>query len=221
MSIVILLLLISICLGLIYLVHKYLGKNEFYILAIIYSILSFIMSFKLVNIFGININLSTIFSSGLLIILYYFVNRYGKGEDKKLITIIGISTILFGIILILNTIIVPSLNDNNSIIYQSLILDNIPILILYPISLIGTLVFSSYVFNELKKEDNYRLVKTLLAVVGIIFADVFIFIYFSYAFIIKFDTSIMIALGNCLFKTIMVIIYILIINKIFEVKKVK
>ena len=217
MSIVIFLLLISICLGLIYLVHKYFGKSEFYILAIIYSILSFIMSFKLVNIFGVDINLSIIFSSGLLVILYYFINRYGKGEDKKLITTIGISTLLFGIIIILNTIIVPSLSDKNSIIYQSLIFDNIPILILYPISLIGTLIFSSYIFNELKKEDSYRLVKTLLTVV----ADVFIFIYFSYAFIIKFDTSIMIALGNYLFKTIIVIIYILIINRIFDVKKVK
>ena len=221
MSIVIFLLLISICLGLIYLVHKYLGKSEFYILAIIYSILSFIMSFKLVNIFGVDINLGIIFSSGLLVILYYFINRYGKGEDKKLITTIGISTILFGIILILNTIIVPSLSDKNSIIYQSLIFDNIPILILYPISLIGTLIFSSYIFNELKKEDSYRLVKTLLTVLGIVFADVFIFIYFSYAFIIKFDTSIMIALGNYLFKTIITIMYILIINKIFDVKKVK
>lgn len=221
MSIVIFLLLISICLGLIYLVHKYFGKSEFYILAIIYSILSFIMSFKLVNIFGVDINLSIIFSSGLLVILYYFINRYGKGEDKKLITTIGISTLLFGIIIILNTIIVPSLSDKNSIIYQSLIFDNIPILILYPISLIGTLIFSSYIFNELKKEDSYRLVKTLLTVVGIVFADVFIFIYFSYAFIIKFDTSIMIALGNYLFKTIIVIIYILIINRIFDVKKVK
>ena len=221
MSMVIFLLLISICLGLIYLVHKYLGKSEFYILAIIYSILSFIMSFKLVNIFGVDINLGIIFSSGLLVILYYFINRYGKGEDKKLITTIGISTILFGIILILNTIIVPSLSDKNSIIYQSLIFDNIPILILYPVSLIGTLIFSSYIFNELKKEDSYRLVKTLLTVVGIVFADVFIFIYFSYAFIIKFDTSIMIALGNYLFKTIITIMYILIINKIFDVKKVK
>ena len=221
MSMVIFLLLISICLGLIYLVHKYLGKSEFYILAIIYSILSFIMSFKLVNIFGVDINLGIIFSSGLLVILYYFINRYGKGEDKKLITTIGISTILFGIILILNTIIVPSLSDKNSIIYQSLIFDNIPILILYPISLIGTLIFSSYIFNELKKEYSYRLVKTLLTVLGIVFADVFIFIYFSYAFIIKFDTSIMIALGNYLFKTIITIMYILIINKIFDVKKVK
>ena len=47
MSMVIFLLLICICLGLIYIVHRYFDKHEFYILTIIYSVLSFIMSFKL------------------------------------------------------------------------------------------------------------------------------------------------------------------------------
>ena len=196
MSIVIFLLLICICLGLIYIVHRYFDKHEFYILAIIYSVLSFIMSFKLVNIFGIDINLGIIFSSGLLVILYYFVNRYGKGEDKKLIITIGVSTILLGIILLLNTFIVPSLGDKSSIIYQELILNNMPILILYPISLIGTLLFSSYTFSELKKEN-------------------------SNAFIIRFDTSMMITLSNYLVKSIVTVIYLLVVNKMFEVKKVK
>ena len=158
MSIVIFLLLICICLGLIYIVHRYFDKHEFYILAIIYSVLSFIMSFKLVNIFGIDINLGIIFSSGLLVILYYFVNRYGKGEDKKLITTIGVSTILLGIILLLNTFIVPSLGDKNSIIYQELILNNLPILILYPISLIGTLLLVVILLVNLRK----RIVRDLL-----------------------------------------------------------
>lgn len=221
MGIVIFLLLVCICLGLIYIVHKYFDKHEFYILAIIYSILSFIMSFKLVNIFGIDINLGIIFSSGLLVILYYFVNRYGKGEDKKLITTIGISTLLFGIVLILNTLIVPSLNDKNSIIYQDLIFSNMPILILYPISLVGTLLLGNYTFNELKKENNKRIIKTILTIIGILFADVFVFMYFSYAFIIRFDTSMMITLGNYLVKTVITVVYILVINKIFGVKKVK
>ena len=179
------------------------------------------MSFKLVNIFGIDINLGIVFSSGLLVILYYFVNRYGKGEDKKLITTIGVSTILLGTILLLNTFIVPSLGDKNSIIYQELIFNNMPILILYPISLIGTLLFSSYTFNELKKENSKRLIKTILTVIGILFADVFVFIYFSYAFIIRFDTSMMITLGNYLVKSIITVIYLLVVNKMFEVKKVK
>ena len=51
--------------------------------------------------------------------------------------------------------------------------------------------------------------------------DVFVFIYFSYAFIIKFDTSMMITLSNYLVKSIVTVIYLLVVNKMFEVKKVK
>lgn len=221
MSILVFVLLICICLGLIYIVHKYYGKNELYILAIIYSVLSFIMSFKLVNILGIDINLGIIFSSGLIAILYYFINRYGKGEDKKLITLMGISTILFGIILLLNSFIVPSLSDSNSIMYQELIFDNMPILILYPISLIGTMILSSYTFGELKNENNKKLIKTIFTIIGVLFADVFVFIYFSYAFIIRFNTSMMITLGNYLVKCVISVGLVLIVNRLFEVKKVK
>lgn len=221
MSILVFVLLICICLGLIYIVHKYYGKNEFYILAIIYSVLSFIMSFKLVKIWGIDINLGIIFSSGLIAILYYFINRYGKGEDKKLITLMGVSTLLFGIILLLNSFIVPSLSDSNSIMYQELIFDNMPILILYPISLIGTMILSRYTFGELKNEDSKKLIKTIFTIIGLLFADVFVFIYFSYAFIIRFDTSMMITLGNYLVKCVISVGLVLIVNRLFEVKKVK
>lgn len=221
MSILVFVLLICICLGLIYIVHKYYGKNEFYILAIIYSVLSFIMSFKLVKIWGIDINLGIIFSSGLIAILYYFINRYGKGEDKKLITLMGVSTLLFGIILLLNSFIVPSLSDSNSIMYQELIFDNMPILILYPISLIGTMILGRYTFGELKNEDSKKLIKTIFTIIGLLFADVFVFIYFSYAFIIRFDTSMMITLGNYLVKCVISVGLVLIVNRLFEVKKVK
>ena len=85
MGVCVFLLLMAICLGLVYVVHKYFGKEEFYLLGIIYSIVSFIMSFKIVEIIGVNINANVIFSSGLLLILYYFVNRYNEKESRKFI----------------------------------------------------------------------------------------------------------------------------------------
>ena len=80
MSLSIFLLLIAVCLGLIYMVHKYSGKEQFYMLGIIYSVISFVLSFKLINIFGVDINTGLIFSSGILVMLYYFVNRYSEKE---------------------------------------------------------------------------------------------------------------------------------------------
>ena len=84
MNLIVFLLLSIICIGLIYVVHKYFGKEELYFLTIIYTIISFLLSFKIINLFGLDINMGIIFSSGLLVILYYFVNRYSAKETRNL-----------------------------------------------------------------------------------------------------------------------------------------
>ena len=94
MSMIVFLLIMAICLGLIYLVHKYFEKEQFYLIGIIYSIVSFLMSFKMINILGMDINANLIFSSGLLAILYYVVNRYGEKESKRFILTVSISMII-------------------------------------------------------------------------------------------------------------------------------
>ena len=48
---VLFLLFIVICIGLIYIVHKYFGKYEFYFLGVIYTVISFLMSFLYLSIF--------------------------------------------------------------------------------------------------------------------------------------------------------------------------
>ncbi|MBQ8193140.1 MAG: hypothetical protein IJZ46_03615 [Bacilli bacterium] len=221
MEIIIFILLAAICMGLIYIVHKYFGKVEFYLLSIIYSIIAFLMSFKMINIFGIDINGSIIFTSGLLMILYYFIKRYSEKEYKRFIVLSSVSTLTCIIILLLSAFMIPSIHDKTAILYQNLVFNNLAIIILYPIANIITLVLSSYCFNELKKEKNYELGKTLATITGIIFIDVLIFVYFSYAILIKFDTSIIITLDNYLIKTIIMVIYTLIVNKLFMVRKVK
>lgn len=221
MDIIIFLLLTAICIGSIYLVHKYFGKQEFYILAIIYSILSFLMSFKMTKILGININMGIIFSDGLLIILYYFASKYDKKEVNKLLLLIIISIITMGIVAMLISFTIPSLYDSNSLYYSDLVFNSLPILVFYPIALLITLFISSYCFEELRKEKKNRLIKTLLTIIGIMFIDTFIFIYFSYAILIRFDISLVFSLDNYLVKTMIMILFILISSRIFKVKKVK
>lgn len=221
MNIVIFLLLITICMGLVYLVHKYFGKVEFYILGIIYSVVAFLMSFKLINILGFDINANIIFNSGLILILYYFVNRYNEGESRRFIfTMFGCSLTFMSLFMI-TTFMIPSIYDNMSSFYQTIILDNIPIIILYPISFLVTMILGEYCFKELKKETTKRNIKTIFTIFGIAFIDVAIFIYFSYAFIIKFDDAIMIAIDNYLVKVGIMILYVLIVNRLFMVRKVK
>ena len=215
------LLFMFICIGFIYIVHKYFGKYEFYALAIIYTIISFLMSFKLVNVFGLDINPSIIFSSGILIILYYFINRYDIKEYKKLIMLISATSIICGIYLLSNSFMIPSIYDKGSLLYKNVILDNLVILIVFPISLLITLILSGYSFKELKKEVKNKNFKIIVTIIGLMFIDTFIFLYFSYAFLISFDKAIVIAVQNYFVKSIIMIIYMFIINKILSVKKVK
>ena len=177
---VLFLLFIVICIGLIYIVHKYFGKYEFYFLGVIYTVISFLMSFKLINIFGLNINPSIIFSSGLLAILYYFIKRYDVKEYKKFSLLVLITNVVLYMFLLSNAFMIPSIYDKTSSLYQSLVLDNL-----------------------------------------VMFIITFIFIYFSYAFLIRFDKAIIIAIENYFIKSIIMIIYVFIINKILNVKKVK
>ena len=221
MNEVIFLLFMVICIGLIYVVHKYFGKHEFYILAIIYTIISFLMSFKLISVFGMNINAGIIFNAGLIMILYYFINRYDIKEYKKFNLTILISNLICGVYLLSNSFMIPSIYDKVSVLYQNLILDNLVILIVYPISLVITLFLSGYCFNYLKEEDKNKRFKKIITIIGLMFIDTFIFIYFSYAVLIRFDKALVIAVENYFIKCVIMIIYMFILDKIFSIRKVK
>ena len=93
--------------------------------------------------------------------------------------------------------------------------------ITYPIAMIVTLCLGGYCFKALKEEKEKKNIKIIATIVGLMFIDTFIFIYFSYAFLIRFDKAIIIAIENYFIKSIIMIIYVFIINKILNVKKVK
>lgn len=220
MNFIVLLLLMCICLGIIYMTHKYLSKTYFYLIAILYSIVSYLMSFKVITIFGIDFNASIIFTNALIILLYYFINKY-KDDTKKFIYTVMIGNIFCLLMILLNSLILPSIYDNATLFYKGLVFDSFPIIILYPISLFITLFLSNYCYKMLKEEEKLKDLTCIFTLIGISFINSFIFVYFSYAFIIKFDTAIMIALGHYFINTIILIIYYLFINMIIKVRKVK
>lgn len=225
MGIFVCLLLMVICLGFIYLVHRYLGKNEFYLLAIVYAIISFVMSFKIIYVLGSSINLGIIFSSSLVVILYYFIRRYGDDDAKRVIIIMIMASVICAIFMLINVFMSTSLYDGMSSYYQDLILNNLAIMLLYPLALTTTLFLTRYSFNELLKSEGKskydRIYKICLMLCGVTFIDSGIFIYFSYAFIIRFDIAMGIFLSNYMIKSLIMIIYFLVVDRLFMIKKVK
>lgn len=221
MGLLLFLLFTTVCISSIYIVHKYFGKHEFYLLGIIYTILSFFMSFKLINVFGMDINPSIIFTSGLFMIIYYFINRYDENEYKRFICLILVTSLVCNLFLLSTSLMIPSIYDRSSNLYYSLIFDNFIIFILYPITLFITSLLCAYSFKNLIDEKKNKNIKLCTAITGLMFIDSFIFIYFSYAILIRFDKALLIAGSNYFIKTIIMIIYMFIINRIFKVKKVK
>lgn len=221
MNIVIFLLLIIIIMGLIYIVHRYFGKHELYLLDIIYCILSFLLSFKLINIFGININLGIIFNCGVIMIIYYFVNRFSKNDLRKIIITSIISILSCIILLVMISLMEGSLYDENIILLKDLLFDNWLMSILYPIGLIITLLLSSYGFNELKRVEKRKKIKTIMVLIGVTFVDVFLVTYFAYVTKVKYSVSLLISIDNYFVKAIILILMYLVLDRIMKIKKVK
>lgn len=221
MSEFIFIILLAISIGLIYIAHKYFGKDELYLLSIIYVVVSLIMSFKIIDVFGIDINSNICVYLGLISLIYYFTNRYSIEESKRLFFIIIITSIVSSIILILAGLYVPSIYDLFGSSYNNLILNNGLIIVLHSGCLILSSLLCFYCFNLLKLEKGKRFFKYVITIVGLLFIDSFLFSYFGYAFTIDFTIALRISINNYLVRVIVMIFYLLLIDKIFKVKKVR
>ena len=219
MSILVFILLFIIMIGLIYLVHRYLSKSELYLRTLIYGIISFIMSFKMINIFGIYVNGSIIFNTGLIMILYYFINKYNEKEIKRLIISIILSICFIDVLVLINGLIEPSLYNNNYAYFM--VVNNYMIFILYPICIFISLYLYSYLFKEMKKIKEDKDLKILFPILGLTFIDIFIFVFLTNIIKFRFGISFMIALGNYIVKSFIMIGSIFLIDRIVKIKKVK
>ena len=75
-SIIIVLLLILVSLLLIYSMYKIYDKRGLYFSLVIMNIMSFILSFKIIKIFSLNINLGLIPMISIFTIIYIIITKY-------------------------------------------------------------------------------------------------------------------------------------------------
>ena len=175
----------------------------------------------MLNIFGIYVNGSIIFNTGLIMILYYFINKYNEKEIKRLIISIILSICFIDILVLINGLIEPSLYNNNYAYFRDMVVNNYMIFILYPIFTFISLFLYTYLFKEIKKIKEDKDLKILLPILGLTFIDIFIFVFLTNIIKFTFGISFMIALGNYIVKSLIMIGSIFIMDKIIKIKKVK
>ena len=82
-----------------YLLYKIYEKRGLFFAIVFQNIISFILSFKIVTILKLNINLGIVSILSVLTIMYLFMIKYGKKEINELIKISLYTNVLIAIFL--------------------------------------------------------------------------------------------------------------------------
>ena len=102
-----------------------------------------------------------------------------------------------------------------------MVVNNYMIFILYPIFTFISLFLYTYLFKEIKKIKEDKDLKILLPILGLTFIDIFIFVFLTNIIKFTFGISFMIALGNYIVKSLIIIGSIFIMDRIIKIKKVR
>ena len=84
--------------------YRMLDKRGLYFLIILFSIISFVLSFKVAYVLKMNINASIIPLCALLSVLFLFISKYGILEKKNILLLTFYSNIIIALLLTVQTI---------------------------------------------------------------------------------------------------------------------
>lgn len=203
----------------IYAFEKLFEKNGLLYILIILNMLSFIMSFKISNVFNSNINTNIIPIIGLCTIIYLYLIKNGKKEFSEVIKISLYSNITISLFFVLLNSFIPTITDNFSINIQEMC-KNYLILIFFPIIVLVS-EFIIYKLYELlyKIKTNNILIVILTYIISSIVFTIISNVIFNIN-ILKIKESLFLGLSTYILGLILTLIsalYIFILTK----KKVK
>ena len=144
-SIIIVLLLILVSLLLIYSMYKIYDKRGLYFSLVIMNIMSFILSFKIIKIFSLNINLGLIPMISIFTIIYIIITKYSIKDKKNILSLSLYTNIITSILILITNYFIPTVSETISISIKGTFEYNYKILILYPI----IILLSQYIIIKL------------------------------------------------------------------------
>lgn len=219
----ILFLIFTLILGLLFVVlSQYIfEKNNITYVYIIYNIISFILSFKIIEVLKINISANIVTSTLATSITYLMIEKITIKEYKNLIKQVFFVNIFISIIILISSLYTGSVNDFNSVNMQNIFLNNYKILISYPIVTIINQIMILLIYNNIKditENINLRIILTNFTTLMI---ETILFSIFSYIFDLEIKYILLLIISNYLLKTLLTLIYTPITSYIIKQKKVK
>ena len=219
-SIIIVLLLILVSLLLIYSMYKIYDKRGLYFSLVIMNIMSFILSFKIIKIFSLNINLGLIPMISIFTIIYIIITKYSIKDKKTILSLSLYTNIITSILILITNYFIPTVSETISISIKGTFEYNYKILILYPIIILLSQYIIIKLFNYLKELQSNIIINITLTYIttGLVYTLVFYLI--AYINLIDIKNTKYMGVSSILIGIIITLLNNLIIDLIFK-KKVK
>ena len=219
-SIIIVLLLILVSLLLIYSMYKIYDKRGLYFSLVIMNIMSFILSFKIIKIFSLNINLGLIPMISIFTIIYIIITKYSIKDKKTILSLSLYTNIITSILILITNYFIPTVSETISISIKGTFEYNYKILILYPIIILLSQYIIIKLFNYLKELQSNIIINITLTYIttGLVYTLVFYLI--AYINLIDIKNTIFMGVSSFLIGIIITLLNTIIIDLIFK-KKVK
>lgn len=196
-------------------------KNGILNIYLIYNIIAFLLSFKILEILQINISANIVISSLFTSLTYFIIEKTNIKEYKTIIKQTFTINVIISIILLISSFYIGTIEDINSVNMKNIFLDNYKILISYPIitfinQVLILLIYN--IINDIKQPTNIKIILTNLTVLMI---ESILFYISSYIFNIKISSLFFLIVSNYLIKVVITSIYTPFISYIIKSKKVK
>lgn len=209
-------ILISLCILIIsilsiYFANKYLKKLGLIITLIGMNLLSFILTFKYITIFTINLNANSITYITMFTSLYLLLEKTDIKETKQIINLNFIINIFSAIILYIMSYHAQSLTDTISINMKNVFLNNVNILIIYPFTTLLSHYLIIWMYNKIKKLYDLPFITTVTTFLLVGLIEGILYTTLSYYQILPTKSIITLILSTYMIRIIITIIYSIIL----------
>lgn len=212
---IILLTMLSIfCLLKLY--HK---QGLIYALTIL-DIITFILSFKIIEVFRLNINLGIVPYIGTLTTIYLYLIKYGSKEIKKIEFLCLYTNLTIALLLVIMNYMIPAITETISINIQGTFEHNYKILLFYPIMMILSQYLITKLFTFVSQIQSNISISIILTYIITALVYVILFYMVCYIKVLTIADSLYIGLSTYIVGLIVTIINVIFINSILNSKKV-
>jgi len=219
MDAVIILLIILMCMLSIIVMDYMFQKLGLKIMFIIMYILSLIMSLKQITLGNISFNLNIIPYVSLISIVYIFIKKYNIKDNIKDLKIICLYTLFIYLSLFLFINYKASISDIISFSLNTFISNNYISLLLFPVITMISIYGTHKLYNIIKNTDNILFVIVAISSIIVGLIDSVFYGTISAITTMSIDLSLKLGLGNYLFRILLSLLFIPMINYVVKRKK--